>query len=124
MIVFVIITILLVILWGIGFFSSLLLTAYIISAIYFFFSLETKKIKCFIADNGSIDIEQPIQFSGKISARSFYNTWFIFLCVEQSDPLLSSDIKYNQSRKWLVVFNDNVDEQSYRLIARLIVNVR
>ena len=123
--VFIITTILLILLWGVGWFSTLFLIAYIVCFICFFSSLQSKPFKCYLSDNGSIEIEQPTPTIGKISARSFYNVWVIFLCVEEHDPLLIQDeIKHKKSRKWFIVFNDNVDEQYYRLIARLVVSAR
>ena len=123
--VFIITAFLLILLWGVGWFSAFFLMAYSLCFIYFFFSLQFKPFQCLLSDNGSIEIEQPTSFTGNISARSFYNAWIIFLCIEEHDPLLiHTDTKHIKSRKWFIVFNDSVDEQYYRLIARLIVSAR
>jgi len=123
--VFTITAILLILLWGVGWFSALFLIAYSVCFIYFFSSLQFKPFQFLLSDNGFIEVEKPTPLTGKISARSFYNAWVIFLCVEEHDPLLiHGGVAHNQSKKWFFVFNDSVDEQYYRLIARLIVSAR
>jgi len=124
-IVFILSIISLVSLWGVDWFSSLCLFVYILVCTYFLFSLTVLPFEGALSETGLIDVKQPIVFTGQISARSFYNKWVLFLCVEESESLLfDGDLKHNKPRKWFVVFNDSVKEEEYRLIARLIVNAR
>jgi len=123
--VFIITALLLILLWGIAWFSTLFLIIYSLCFILFFSSLRCKLFECLLSDNGFVEVEQPVSFAGQISARSFYNAWVIFLCIEEHDPLLiQNEFTHKRSKKWFLIFNDSVDEQSYRLIARLIVSAR
>lgn len=125
MTVFIGIMLLLILLWGIGWFSAFFLIAYCVSFICFLSSLQCKYFQCLVSDSGFIEIEQPKPFEGNISGRSFYNAWIVFLCVEEHNPLLINEhAQHNKLSRWFIVFNDSINEQDYRLIARLIVNAR
>lgn len=111
----------LLLMWGVGWFSFLFLMVYLAASIYFVYWLKLLPFACLLSNAGNIEIKQPIQVTGNISSRSFYNGWVVFLCIEITDALLvSSKQKHNKPRKWFVVFYDSVSEKEYRLLARLI----
>ena len=125
MLLFFVSFILLLTLWGIGWFSSPFIIIYIVSFIYFTYFLKQLPLQCLLSDNGSIEINSPIFLLGNISSHSFYNDWMLFLCVEEADPLqIQIAQKHNKPKKWLVVFCDSVTEKEYRLMARLINSAR
>lgn len=108
-------------LWGIGEFSSIILFAYSLACFYFVHSLILYPFSCFVSDNGDIETTKPTQITGKVSTRSFYNNWFIFLCVDLTNNLLViSQQPSKKKQKWFVIFADSVNKDDYRLIARLI----
>ncbi|WP_413691827.1 protein YgfX [Psychromonas sp. KJ10-2] len=111
--------IILYLLWGVGWFSALLLIIYILVSAYFVCSSVQLPFSCLLSDAGHIEISEPKQLIGVIDRRSFYNAWVMFLCVEQVDALLV-EVKHDNPRKWFIVFYDSVTEQEYRLLARLI----
>lgn len=111
----------LLLLWGVGWFSFLWLIVYLLISIYLVYYLDFLPFSCLLSDTGNIEINKPIQISGNISSRSFYNGWVIFLCIEITEPLLvSSKEKHNKPKKWFVVLYDSVTEKEYRLLARFI----
>lgn len=117
--------ILLILLWGVDWFSGVLLFIYIVLCFFLFYSLKTLPFQCALSDDGQIEIRQPLFFTGKISARSFFNFYCLFLCVEESATfLIDGEQKHNKPSRWFVVFKDSVDEVEYRLLARLITNAR
>lgn len=108
-------------LWGVGEFSSIVLFAYSLVCFYFVRSLTLYPFSCFLSDNGDIETIKPEQAIGKVSTRSFYNSWFMFLCVDLTDNLLViSQQPSKKKQKWFVIFADSVKKDEYRLFARLI----
>jgi hypothetical protein len=108
-------------LWGVGEFSSIVLFAYCLVCCYFVYSLTLYPFSCFLSDKGDIETTKPVQIIGKVSTRSFYNNWFMFLCVDLTDNLLViSQPPRKKKQKWFVIFADSVRKDEYRLFARLI----
>jgi hypothetical protein len=108
-------------LWGVAEFSGGILLAYSLVCFYFVHASRLYSFSCLLSDNGDIETTQPQQAMGKISNRSFYNTWFMFLCVELSDNLLiAGQQSAKKKQKWFVIFSDSVTHDEYRLFARLI----
>lgn len=125
MIFFIISAILLALLWGINWFSSIVLISYISASMYFVCCLQILPFQCLLSECGNIEIYKPDSVMGDISSRSFYNKWILFLCIEITDPLLiSSQQEQNKPRKWFVLFHDSVQDQEYRLLARLVNSAR
>jgi len=127
MIFFLTIAFLLMLLWGIGWASFLCLLAYLSAVFYIVYSLPFLPFSSRLSESGAIEINQPINVAGDISARSFYNGWVLFLCVEVNQPLLVNDrhkqSKHNKPRKWFIVFHDSVTDNEYRFLARLINSI-
>ncbi|MEL0629612.1 protein YgfX [Psychromonas aquatilis] len=113
--------ILLLLLWGVSWISGIILVLYLLTSSYLVFSLKTLPFICRFSERADIEVQQPISVNGRISSRSFYNAWVIFLCVEQSNPLaLVMERKDNKPNKWFVVFKDSIETKEFYLLARLI----
>jgi hypothetical protein len=111
-------------LWGVGWFSVIFLTIYILTSFYLVQSLSLLPFSCSLAETGNIEIKKPTHIAGNIHSRSFYNGWIILLCVEVADKLLVKELQHNKPRKWFIVFYDSVTEEEYHLLARLINSAR
>jgi len=117
-------TIILFLLWGVGWFSVIFLIVYMSASFFLVYSLKPLPFTCSLSETGNIEVDQPLQVVGNISSRSFYNGWILFLCVEVADKLLIKGQQHDKPRKWFVVFYDNVTEEEYRLLARIINSTR
>ncbi|TEW53145.1 hypothetical protein E2R68_13585 [Psychromonas sp. RZ22] len=118
---FVVSAILMFLLWGVDWFSFLFLIVYVVAFSSLVYLLKLPLFQCEVSEDGYIEINQLGRFIGQVSTRSFYNAWFIFLCVEMEDKfLIKGTKKHNTPKKWFVVFYDGIPEKDYRLLARLI----
>lgn len=116
---------LLILMWGVSWLSGILLITYVAAFAYLTYSLEALPFNCCLSESGDIEINEPYSLIGHVSARSFYNGWVLFLCVEVSDKLsIGREEKHNKPKKWFVVFKDSMTNKEYRLLARLIISAR
>lgn len=78
-----------------------------------------------LSDSGLVDVvsESNAVISAKISPSSFYNSFFLYLHL-QDNPMHPSLIGRNISDFVIVIYRDAVSEEQYRLLARLINNGR
>jgi len=116
---------LLFLLWGVGWFSAVVLIIYISVSFNFIYSSRILLFSCSLSDLGDIEISSPTELVGKINYRSFYNRWIIVLCVEVTDQFDRLGLAtHNKPKKWFVVFFDSLEKTEFHLLARLIHNIR
>jgi hypothetical protein len=76
-----------------------------------------------LSDSGLVEIrsENNDLISAKISSSSFYNSFFLYLHLQNSSTDISNLINNKKvSNSFIVIYRDAVKEAEYRLLARLI----